>query len=220
MVRWMASLFDMGPSASGLIVSGGSMANLTAVVAARTARLGEEFSNGVIYVTRHTHHSVEKAARIAGFRKDQIQAVGIDLDLRMDPEALTAAIVDDRAAGRDPFLKSSAFRPGRPTPAPSTLSNPWPESLPTKGSGSTSTPPMAASSNSAAPRPHRPVRDPASRLDRHRPAQRVVRALWGRRTSSSGMRLTSSTPTKDGAPTSARMTTILGSGISPPSARS
>ena len=40
MVRWMASLFDMGPSASGLILSGGSMANLTGVVAARTARLG------------------------------------------------------------------------------------------------------------------------------------------------------------------------------------
>jgi aromatic-L-amino-acid/L-tryptophan decarboxylase len=103
-VRWMASLFDMGESASGLIVSGGSMANLTAVVAARTARLGDEFTNGVIYVTRHTHHSVEKAARIAGFRKDQIRTVGIDNALRMDPNALSTAIAEDRAAGRDPFL--------------------------------------------------------------------------------------------------------------------
>jgi len=103
-VRWMASLFDMGESASGLIVSGGSMANLTAVVAARTARLGDEFARGVIYVTRHTHHSVEKAARIAGFRKDQIRAVGIDKGLRMDPDALLSAIAEDRAAGRDPFL--------------------------------------------------------------------------------------------------------------------
>jgi len=104
MVRWMASLFDMGDSASGLIVSGGSMANLTAVVAARTARLGDEFTKGVIYVTRHTHHSVEKAARIAGFRKDQIHTVGIDGELRMDLDALSAAIAQDRAAGRDPFL--------------------------------------------------------------------------------------------------------------------
>ena len=104
MVRWMASLFDMGESASGLIVSGGSMANLTGVVAARTARLGDEFTKGVIYVTRHTHHSVEKAARIAGFRKDQIRTVGIDDELRMDPDSLSAAIVEDRAAGRDPFL--------------------------------------------------------------------------------------------------------------------
>ena len=104
MVRWMASLFDMGESASGLIVSGGSMANLTGVVAARTARLGDEFTKGVIYVTRHTHHSIEKAARIAGFRKDQIREVGIDDDLRMDPDALSAAIAEDRGAGRDPFL--------------------------------------------------------------------------------------------------------------------
>ena len=103
-VRWMASLFDMGESASGLIVSGGSMANLTAVVAARTTRLGDVFTDGVIYVTRHTHHSVEKAARIAGFRKDQIRAVGIDKGLRMDPDALSNAIAEDRAAGRDPFL--------------------------------------------------------------------------------------------------------------------
>ena len=104
MVRWMASLFEMGDSASGVIVSGGSMANLTGVVAARTARLGDEFTKGVIYVTRHTHHSVEKAARIAGFRKDQIHEVGIDNELRMDPDALSAAIAADRAAGRDPFL--------------------------------------------------------------------------------------------------------------------
>ena len=104
MVRWMASLFDMGDSASGLIVSGGSMANLTGVVAARTARLGDEFTKGVIYVTGHTHHSVEKAARIAGFRKGQIHTVGIDSELRMNPDALSAAIAADRAAGRDPFL--------------------------------------------------------------------------------------------------------------------
>jgi len=104
MVQWMASLFGIGDTASGLIVSGGSTANLTGVVAARTARLGDEFTKGVIYVTRHTHHSVEKAARIAGFRKDQIRAVGIDSELRMDPDALSSAIAEDRAAGRDPFL--------------------------------------------------------------------------------------------------------------------
>lgn len=104
MVRWMTSLFDMGESASGLILSGGSMANFTALVAARTARLGEDFARGVIYVTRHTHHSVEKAARIAGFRKDQIRAVDIDGELRMDPDGLRAAIVDDRKAGLDPLL--------------------------------------------------------------------------------------------------------------------
>jgi aromatic-L-amino-acid decarboxylase len=103
-VRWMTSLFQLGDDASGLILSGGSMANLTAIVAARTARLGDEFSRGVIYVTPHTHHSVEKAARIAGFRKDQIRVVDIDAELRMDPAALAAAVARDRQDGLDPFL--------------------------------------------------------------------------------------------------------------------
>jgi aromatic-L-amino-acid decarboxylase len=104
MVRWMTALFGLGETASGLILSGGSMANLTAIVAARTSRLGDEFTRGVIYVTPHTHHSVEKAARIAGFRKDQIRPVGIDPELRMDPEALAAAVARDRQEGLDPFL--------------------------------------------------------------------------------------------------------------------
>jgi aromatic-L-amino-acid decarboxylase len=103
-VRWMTSLFDLGRSASGVLLSGGSMANFTGVVASRTARLGDEFGNGVVYVTRHTHHSVEKAARIAGFRGDQVRTVAVDADLRMEPNALRTAIIEDRAAGLDPFL--------------------------------------------------------------------------------------------------------------------
>ncbi|HSJ84841.1 MAG TPA: aminotransferase class V-fold PLP-dependent enzyme [Acidimicrobiia bacterium] len=104
MVRWMTSLFELGESASGVILSGGSMANFTGLVASRTARLGDEFGNGVIYVTSHTHHSVEKAARLAGFRKDQVRTVRVDADLKMEPSALRAAIGEDRDAGLDPFL--------------------------------------------------------------------------------------------------------------------
>lgn len=103
-VRWMTSLFEMGGTASGLLLSGGSMANFTGVVAARTARLGDDFARGVIYVTPHTHHSVEKAARLAGFRRDQIRPVEVDQDLRMSPQHLHSAISADRASGLDPFL--------------------------------------------------------------------------------------------------------------------
>ena len=77
-VDWMTSLFDLGPSASGLLLSGGSMANFTAIVAARTAKLGDELGKGVLYVSGHTHHSVAKAARLAGFRNDQIRVVPVD----------------------------------------------------------------------------------------------------------------------------------------------
>ncbi len=104
MVQWMTSLFGLGDRASGLILSGGSTANFTGIVAARTARLGDDFARGVIYVTPHTHHSVEKAARLAGFRADQIRTVPIDPDLRMDPVALGSLVTADRGSGLDPFL--------------------------------------------------------------------------------------------------------------------
>ncbi len=104
MIRWMTSLFDMGDKASGLLLSGGSMANFTGIVAARTALLGDEFGKGVIYVSPHTHHSVAKAARLAGFRNDQIRIVEVDDDLRMRTESLRSSVVSDRDAGRQPFL--------------------------------------------------------------------------------------------------------------------
>lgn len=103
-VDWMNSLFELGPDSSGLLLSGGSMANLTGIVTARTARLGDEFANGVIYLTSHTHHSAAKAARLAGFRTDQVSVVAVDEDLRMSLPDLAERIARDRAAGKDPFL--------------------------------------------------------------------------------------------------------------------
>ncbi len=104
LIDWMTSLFAMGGDASGLLLSGGSMANLTGIVTARTARLGERFGKGVLYVTRHTHHSAAKAARLAGFRPGQISVVEVDDHLRMDLDRLRRAIDADRDAGREPFL--------------------------------------------------------------------------------------------------------------------
>ncbi|MGD2102078.1 MAG: aminotransferase class V-fold PLP-dependent enzyme [Acidimicrobiia bacterium] len=103
-VDWMCSIFEMGPRATGLLTSGGSMANFTGVVTARTSVLGDDFTKGVMYVTPHTHHSTAKAARLAGFRSDQIVTVPVDSDLRMDVAALGERIRADRDAGRKPFL--------------------------------------------------------------------------------------------------------------------
>lgn len=101
---WIASLFELGDAAAAILLSGGSTANMTAVVAARVNKLGEGFDDGVLYVTGHTHHSVAKSARIAGFRNDQIRQVAVDDNLRMDAEALDVAIDRDRSAGLRPFL--------------------------------------------------------------------------------------------------------------------
>lgn len=103
-VDWMCSMFSMGTSSSGLLLSGGSMANFTGIVTARNARLGDDFGAGVIYVTRHTHHSAAKAARLAGFRNDQVVTVEVDDELRMSVDALRERIAADRAEGREPFL--------------------------------------------------------------------------------------------------------------------
>ncbi|HJQ78102.1 MAG TPA: aminotransferase class V-fold PLP-dependent enzyme [Acidimicrobiia bacterium] len=103
-VDWLCSIFEYGAESSGLLLSGGSMANFTGVVTARNAKLGDHFTNGVIYVTAHTHHSAAKAARLAGFRNEQVVGVDVDEELRMSPEALESRIIADLAAGREPFL--------------------------------------------------------------------------------------------------------------------
>lgn len=102
-VAWLCEQFDLPAGARGVLTSGGSMANLSAVVAART-RLGEDFADGTVYVTDQAHHSVAKAARIAGFPERALRLVPRDAQLRMEPAALAELIAADRAAGLRPCL--------------------------------------------------------------------------------------------------------------------
>jgi aromatic-L-amino-acid/L-tryptophan decarboxylase len=103
--RWLCTLFDFPPETSqGVLTSGGSLANLSAVVTARHAKLGREFLDGTYYVTDQAHASNTKAATIAGFGPDALRIVPTDADLRMDADALGRMIAGDRAAGRRPFL--------------------------------------------------------------------------------------------------------------------
>jgi aromatic-L-amino-acid decarboxylase len=103
-IDWMRDLFELPESAAGVLLSGGSMANFTAVVAARIGRLPEDFTSGTIYVTSHAHHSLAKAARLAGFPDRRMRVVPVDSELRMDTKALAAMIARDRSAGLRPFL--------------------------------------------------------------------------------------------------------------------
>ena len=103
-VKWMCSLAGYPETAGGLFVSGGSMANLTALTAARDDRLKpEEWGQGVAYVSDQTHSSVAKGLHIIGFRPDQIRKIPTHRDFRMDMEALEAAVREDLEAGRKPF---------------------------------------------------------------------------------------------------------------------
>jgi aromatic-L-amino-acid decarboxylase len=103
-LAWLAELMGFPKTAGGIFTTGGSLSNLAALVAAREAKLDEDFHDGVIYFSEETHVSVAKAARLAGFPRRALRPVPVDDRLRMDAMALERAIRADRAAGLRPFL--------------------------------------------------------------------------------------------------------------------
>jgi aromatic-L-amino-acid/L-tryptophan decarboxylase len=103
-LRWLCDLFDLPDSSQGVLTPGGSMSNLSAIVAARTNMLGENFLNGRMYVSDEVHHSITKSARIAGLPESSVSVIETDQELRMNLEALRSAIDEDRARGLSPFM--------------------------------------------------------------------------------------------------------------------
>ncbi len=103
-VRWLAESMGYPSDANGVLTTGGSLSTLTAIVAARCERMGEDFARGVIYTSDQTHASLPKALRVAGFRRDQLRSLPVDSRFRLDPGALEQAIEADRRRGLIPFL--------------------------------------------------------------------------------------------------------------------
>jgi glutamate/tyrosine decarboxylase-like PLP-dependent enzyme len=106
LIRWMASLVGYPAGAAGNLASGGSIANLSAVVAARDASglPAREWHRAVIYTTQHAHHCLDKAYRIAGLGESIRRLVPMDDRFRMDAAALETALDTDRRAGLHPLL--------------------------------------------------------------------------------------------------------------------
>jgi len=111
-VRWLGSLIGYDENARGLIFSGGSMANLTALMIAQRAKAGRETSRQglwharapmTIYASEQVHMSIPKAADILGFGRDQVRLVGCDDQFRMDVRLLREQINVDLKAGMKPF---------------------------------------------------------------------------------------------------------------------
>jgi aromatic-L-amino-acid decarboxylase len=106
-VSWLAGIvgYPAGPDgARGILTSGGSLANFTAVFTARRERLPEEFLDGTLYVSDQAHHSVARAAMLAGFPAGAVRVIESDRRYRLHLGRLAAAIAADRRAGRRPFL--------------------------------------------------------------------------------------------------------------------
>ncbi len=103
---WFREWIGYPHQAAGVLVSGGSAANLTAIACAREALVGPMSGRIVAYVGDQTHSSVARAARQLGFRPDQIRVLPSDerFRIRIRIADLAAAIDADSAAGRLPFL--------------------------------------------------------------------------------------------------------------------
>ncbi len=102
-IDWLRDLCGLPDEAGGLFTSGGSMANVTALAAARHAMLDDDVTDAVAYCSDQTHTSVDRALRLLGFGPDQLRRLSSDDHFRLSPETLTEAIVRDRSHGRRPF---------------------------------------------------------------------------------------------------------------------
>jgi glutamate/tyrosine decarboxylase-like PLP-dependent enzyme len=111
-LAWLAGKFGLPQDSIATFTSGGSEANLTAVVVALTRAFPEYGEYGLrqlsgdptIYVTEETHHGFNKIAHMAGLGRRNLRIVATDPNLKMDVDNLAERVADDRKNGRLPFM--------------------------------------------------------------------------------------------------------------------
>ena len=129
---WFKEWIGYPPGAAGVLVSGGSAANLTALACAREAIVGAMRDDLVIYACDQAHSSVARAARALGFRPDP--GAGAAQRRGLPPAPRRPPRRDRRRPRRRPRPPSpSAPAPARPTPARSTRCPSWPRSASRSG---------------------------------------------------------------------------------------
>jgi len=101
---WLRQLLGMPEGTEGVMTSGGSLANLTALAAARASA-----GPGVCYLSDQTHASIPRALRTLGFPPEHVRVLPSDERLRLPLDALAAAVEADAAAGERPgFVVATA----------------------------------------------------------------------------------------------------------------
>lgn len=113
-VSWIAALLNFPRECGGLLVSGGNMANMVGLLAARQAKAGwdarvtglhgDDTKRLRIYCSNETHTWMYKAANMSGIGTEGIRWITTDTDFRMNPVELRRQIHADRAAGEKPFF--------------------------------------------------------------------------------------------------------------------
>jgi aromatic-L-amino-acid decarboxylase len=109
-IRWLGSLIGYDEQAEGLLTSGGSMANLTALLIAHRVKAGSAIAQTgisgarmMIYASDQVHFSNLKAADILGLGKDSVRLLPASSDFRMDANRLREAVKSDLGNGLRPF---------------------------------------------------------------------------------------------------------------------
>ena len=111
-VRWLGSLIGYSEDAHGLLTSGGTMANTTALlIAQRNKADGNVSRTGLwnhgapmtIYASEQVHMSIPKAADMLGFGRDQVRIVACDDRFRLDVRAFRERLEQDQRNGMKPF---------------------------------------------------------------------------------------------------------------------
>ena len=111
-VRWLGALIGYDRDAKGLLTSGGSMANMIALLIAQRRKSGANISRHglwnsgppmTLYASEEVHMSIAKAADILGFGRDQVRVIACDERQRMRVDLLRRKIENDRREGLRPF---------------------------------------------------------------------------------------------------------------------
>ncbi|MCP4542064.1 MAG: aminotransferase class V-fold PLP-dependent enzyme [Chloroflexi bacterium] len=110
-IEWFKEMLGFPASASGLLTSGCSAANLIGLTVARNAKAGYDLRREgihttprmVLYASQEIHSSVQKAIELLGLGSDALRLVPVDNLFQVDLEALRAAIAQDRQEGHQPF---------------------------------------------------------------------------------------------------------------------
>ena len=101
-IDWFRTWLGLPAGTAGVLVSGGSAANLTALLVAREAAGGPS-AGSVVYVSDQAHSSLARTARAMGLRPEQVRVLPTDDRWRLSPGTVAAAVRADRRAGRVPF---------------------------------------------------------------------------------------------------------------------
>jgi glutamate/tyrosine decarboxylase-like PLP-dependent enzyme len=110
-LKWLAAILGLPESSEGILTSGGSMANFTALATARRAMSPNVRETGfagteplVVYVSQEVHNCVDKAVDLLGIGWKQLRKIPTDDAFRMRVDLLQQAIAEDRRAGRKPAI--------------------------------------------------------------------------------------------------------------------